>query len=112
MASTATANPITATVDSVSINNETDPTSPLITTVTSTTTDMLPSNTKKENNALVEIMSGMLVALATLPTSISYALLVGITPALGIWNSAILGLVSSMVGGAPGKDRIVSYCFL
>ncbi len=49
-----------------------------------------------------EIVAGMVVALATIPTSISYAAVIGISPSTGIWNSAILGFCTSVVGGAPG----------
>ncbi len=57
-----------------------------------------------ENNELVrEIMAGLVVALATIPTSISYSTVVGINPIIGIWNSAIVGLLVTVVGGAPGK---------
>lgn len=49
-----------------------------------------------------EFIAGVVVALATIPTSISYAAVIGISPSTGIWNSAILGLCSSMIGGAPG----------
>jgi MFS superfamily sulfate permease-like transporter len=50
-----------------------------------------------------EILAGLVVALATIPTSISYSTVIGIKPLIGIWNSAILGFISSFIGGAPGS---------
>lgn len=49
-----------------------------------------------------EIMAGLVVALATIPTSISYSTVVGINPIIGIWNSALVGLFVTVIGGAPG----------
>lgn len=49
-----------------------------------------------------EIMAGLVVSLATIPTSISYSTVIGIKPLIGIWSSAIVGFFSSLVGGSPG----------
>lgn len=49
-----------------------------------------------------ELLAGLAVSVATIPTSVSYATVVGINPLLGIWNSAIIGFVITAVGGAPG----------
>lgn len=49
-----------------------------------------------------ELLAGLAVGVATIPTSVSYATVVGINPLLGIWNSAIIGFVITAVGGAPG----------
>eukprot|EP01031_Cornospumella_fuschlensis_P035368 gene35368-42863_t len=49
-----------------------------------------------------EVLAGIVVTLATIPTSISYSLVVGISPVIGIWNSAICGLFAALIGGAPG----------
>jgi len=48
-------------------------------------------------------MAGLVVALATIPTSISYSTVVGINPIIGIWNSALVGLFVTVIGGAPGS---------
>lgn len=61
------------------------------------------SPTGEHNELAREIMAGLVVALATIPTSISYSTVVGINPIIGIWNSAIVGLLVTVVGGAPGK---------
>lgn len=44
----------------------------------------------------------MVVALATIPTSVAYSTIIGLSPMLGIWSSAITGLVVACVGGGPG----------
>ena len=38
-----------------------------------------------------EVLAGLTVALATVPTSIAYATIVGLSPLLGIWTSIIIG---------------------
>ena len=48
-----------------------------------------------------EILSGFIVALATLPASAAYGSLIGISPLLGIWSSIIVGLSLSLLGTGP-----------
>jgi len=52
-----------------------------------------------------EIVSGLTVALATIPTSIAYGTIVGISPLLGIWTSILVGGVVglSLMLGSKGK---------
>ena len=54
------------------------------------------------NSNLKEIASGLIVALASLPTSIAYASIVGVGPLTGIWTSIILGSMVAIVGGGVG----------
>ena len=61
-----------------------------------------PISEKKNENLSKEILAGAVVALATIPTSISYSTVVGINPITGIWNSVAVGLCTTVVGGAPG----------
>jgi hypothetical protein len=61
------------------------------------------SPTGQKNELTREVMAGLVVALATIPTSISYSTVIGINPITGIWNSALVGLFMTIVGGAPGK---------
>ncbi len=61
------------------------------------------SPTGQQGELAREVMAGLVVALATIPTSISYSTIAGISPITGIWNSALVGLVITVVGGAPGK---------
>lgn len=65
-----------------------------------------PSVQDSKPDVAKEILAGIVVTLATIPTSISYSLVVGISPVIGIWNSAICGLFAALIGGAPGKLKI------
>ena len=49
-----------------------------------------------------EALAGFISALATVPTSISYASIIGFNPLVGIWSSVILGAVMALIGGCPG----------
>ena len=60
-------------------------------------------NKKVDDNDLTkEIFAGLVVALATIPTSIAYSSVVGINPLAGIWSSIIVGASVALIGGAPG----------
>lgn len=63
----------------------------------------------QSNELTRELLAGMVVGIATIPTSISYSTVIGINPIIGIWNSAIVGLVVTIIGGAPGK-LVSEYC--
>ena len=56
----------------------------------------------EKNELLREVLAGLVVALATIPTSISYSTVIGVNPITGIWNSAIVGLLVTIIGGGPG----------
>ena len=58
---------------------------------------------KKRDKWFQEILAGLVVSLSVIPTSISYSTVIGISPLIGIWNSAVIGLCTALVGGAPGK---------
>ena len=60
--------------------------------------------TGKPDELMRELLAGAVVGVATIPTSISYSTVIGINPIIGIWNSAILGLIVTIVGGAPGNS--------
>lgn len=64
-----------------------------------------------QNQQVKEVLAGFVTALATLPTSISYSLVVGIKPLLGVWNSGLMGLSSGLIGGAPGKLPLFEAAF-
>lgn len=72
---------------------------------TSSVTSSVPTIKEErnvQNQQVKEVLAGFVTALATLPTSISYSLVVGIKPLLGVWNSGLMGLSSGLIGGAPG----------
>jgi hypothetical protein len=49
-----------------------------------------------------EALAGVVVALASIPMSIAFANIAGVSPLVGIWSSVVLGLVSALMGGSPG----------
>ena len=49
-----------------------------------------------------EVLAGMVVALAGIPTSLAYSSIVGVNPLSGIWTSVILGGTVGLFGGGPG----------
>lgn len=56
-----------------------------------------------EDGELVrETIAGLVVALATIPTSVAYSTVIGLAPTVGVWSSVLVGLVVAVVGGAPG----------
>ena len=52
----------------------------------------------------IEILSGLTVALALIPEAVSFALIAGLQPLNGLYAAFILGLVSSILGGASSDD--------
>ena len=48
------------------------------------------------------ILAGLVVALAGIPTSLAYSAIVGVNPLAGLWTSVILGGTVALVGGGPG----------
>jgi SulP family sulfate permease len=49
-----------------------------------------------------EVLSGVVVSLATIPTSAAYSALIGLNPLVGIWSSVIVGSVVGILAGGPG----------
>ena len=49
-----------------------------------------------------ETLAGLVVALATIPTSVAYSSIVGVSPLTGLWTSVVVGMTIVLVGGAPG----------
>lgn len=49
-----------------------------------------------------EVLSGVVVSLATIPTSAAYSALIGLNPLVGIWSSVIVGSVVGLLAGGPG----------
>jgi len=60
------------------------------------------SGSGESGELLREVVAGLVVAVATIPTSVSYSTIVGVSPLTGIWTSAIVGLCVTVVGGGPG----------
>lgn len=49
-----------------------------------------------------EVLAGLVGSLSTISTSIAYASIIGINPLIGVWSSALVGLLVAIVGGSPG----------
>lgn len=44
----------------------------------------------------------MTVALASIPSSVAYANIAGVSPLVGVWSSVVVGLVAPLLGSRPG----------
>jgi len=49
-----------------------------------------------------EILSGLTIAVALVPEAISFALLVGAAPQIGLWAAVFMALSTAVFGGRPG----------
>lgn len=50
----------------------------------------------------VEILAGLTVAMTMIPESLSFAILAGFPPLVGLYAAFIMGLVTAILGGRPG----------
>ena len=57
---------------------------------------------KQEVNYKTEILAGLTVAMTMIPESLSFALLAGFPPLVGVYGAFIMGLFTSVFGGRPG----------
>ncbi len=48
-----------------------------------------------------EIIAGLTVALALIPEAISFSVLAGVAPAVGLYSSAVMAIVIAFTGGRP-----------
>ncbi|MET3112355.1 SulP family sulfate permease [Pedobacter sp. CG_S7] len=53
-------------------------------------------------NYRTEILAGLTVAMTMIPESLSFAILAGFPPLVGLYAAFIMGLVTSIFGGRPG----------
>jgi SulP family sulfate permease len=49
-----------------------------------------------------EILSGLTISIALVPEAISFALLVGAAPQVGLWAAVFMALSTAIFGGRPG----------
>jgi SulP family sulfate permease len=56
----------------------------------------------KKINYKVEILAGLTVAMTMIPESLSFAILAGFPPLVGLYAAFIMGLVTAVLGGRPG----------
>nr|MBC7611328.1 SulP family inorganic anion transporter [Pseudopedobacter sp.] len=59
-------------------------------------------NFKQKVDYKVEILAGLTVAMTMIPESLSFAILAGFPPLVGLYAAFIMGLVASVFGGRPG----------
>ncbi len=57
---------------------------------------------KKRGNIKDDILSGLTVALALVPEAVAFSFVAGVTPLVGLYAAAIVGLITSIFGGRPG----------
>ena len=53
-------------------------------------------------NYKTEILSGLTVAMALVPEAIAFAIIVGLSPLVGLYAAFSMGLITSIFGGRPG----------
>ncbi|MFC5271438.1 SulP family inorganic anion transporter [Adhaeribacter terreus] len=56
----------------------------------------------KQINYKVEILAGLTVAMTMIPESLSFAILAGFPPLVGLYAAFIMGLITAAFGGRPG----------
>ena len=57
---------------------------------------------KQRVNYKTEVLAGLTVAMTMIPESLSFAILAGFPPLMGLYASFIMGLVTAIFGGRPG----------
>ncbi|WP_142604582.1 SulP family inorganic anion transporter [Solitalea koreensis] len=53
-------------------------------------------------NYKTEVLAGLTVAMTMIPESLSFAILAGLPPLVGLYGAFIMGLVTAVFGGRPG----------
>ena len=57
---------------------------------------------KQKVNYKTELLAGLTVAMTMIPESLSFAILAGFPPLVGLYGAFIMGLITSIFGGRPG----------
>jgi len=53
-------------------------------------------------NYRTEILSGLTVAMALIPEAVAFAFIAGLSPLTGLYAAAVVGFITSVLGGRPG----------
>jgi sulfate permease, SulP family len=53
-------------------------------------------------NVRIELLAGLVVAIALIPEAVSFALIAGVDPASGLWASVAIAITLAVCGGRPG----------
>lgn len=48
-----------------------------------------------------EILAGLTVAMTMIPESLSFAILAGLSPLMGLYAAFLMGIVTAVLGGRP-----------
>lgn len=57
---------------------------------------------KQKVNYKIEILAGLTVAMTMIPESLSFAILAGFPPLVGLYGAFIMGIITAILGGRPG----------
>lgn len=57
---------------------------------------------KQKVNYKTEILAGLTVAMTMIPESLSFAILAGLSPLIGLYAAFLMGLITAIFGGRPG----------
>lgn len=49
-----------------------------------------------------EILAGLTVSMTMIPESLSFAIVAGLTPLMGLYAAFLMGIVTALLGGRPG----------
>lgn len=60
------------------------------------------SNFSRNINFKNELLAGFTVAMTMIPESLSFAILAGLSPLIGLYAAFLMGLVTAILGGRPG----------
>ncbi|NAZ88468.1 SulP family inorganic anion transporter [Kineococcus indalonis] len=61
----------------------------------------MPAWARSPATLRTEVLAGLVVALALVPEAISFSLVAGVDPRVGLISSFVMGVVTSVVGGRP-----------
>ncbi|WP_445458330.1 SulP family inorganic anion transporter [Flavobacterium sp. HNIBRBA15423] len=59
-------------------------------------------NFKQKVDYKIEILAGLTVAMTMIPESLSFAILAGFPPLVGLYGAFIMGIITAIFGGRPG----------
>lgn len=57
---------------------------------------------KQKVNYKTEVLAGLTVAMTMIPESLSFAILAGLSPLIGLYAAFLMGLITAVFGGRPG----------
>lgn len=60
------------------------------------------SSIREKINLKNEVLAGLTVAMTMIPESLSFAILAGLSPLIGLYGAFIMGIITAIFGGRPG----------